>query len=131
MYSDAAQLCTSPESLSGTTTACKGTCTGQVAASVRSRVTACAHAGITIGKRYARTDELGVPFAITVDYDTVRDGDLKDSVTLRERDSMEQVRVPVAELVGVLRGLCENVAEATSWQELKKQYPVQEPPADA
>ena len=88
-------------------------------------------AGITIGKRYARTDELGVPFAITVDYGTIHDGGQKDSVTLRERDTMEQVRVPIAELVPVLRGLCENVAEATSWQALKQQYPLQEAAAEA
>lgn len=44
-------------------------------------------AGTTIGKRYARTDEIGVPFAITVDYDTVKD----DTVTVRERDTTKQV----------------------------------------
>ena len=42
----------------------------------------------SIGKRYARTDELGVPFAVTVDYTTISD----QTVTLRDRDSMEQVR---------------------------------------
>lgn len=44
-------------------------------------------AGNTIGKRYARTDEIGVPYAITVDFDTLEG----DGVTLRERDSMNQV----------------------------------------
>ena len=48
-----------------------------------------------IGKRYRRQDEVGTPFCITVDYDSKEDG----SVTLRFRDSMEQVRVPRAELV--------------------------------
>jgi len=48
----------------------------------------------SIGKRYARVDEIGVPFAITVDYDTLKD----DSVTLRERDSMKQSRVKVKDL---------------------------------
>ena len=43
--------------------------------------------GTTIGKRYARTDELGVPFAVTIDYDTVKSG----TATLRERDSTAQV----------------------------------------
>jgi glycyl-tRNA synthetase len=47
-----------------------------------------------IGKRYRRQDEAGTPFCITVDYDSKED----HSVTLRFRDSMEQVRVPVAEL---------------------------------
>jgi glycyl-tRNA synthetase len=45
----------------------------------------------TIGKRYARTDEIGVPFGITIDFDTVQD----KTITLRERDSTAQVRVPV------------------------------------
>jgi glycyl-tRNA synthetase len=45
--------------------------------------------GTSIGKRYARTDEIGVPYALTVDYDTLTD----KCVTLRERDSMTQVRV--------------------------------------
>lgn len=44
--------------------------------------------GVSIGKRYARTDELGVPFAVTVDHRTTEDG----TVTLRERDSTTQVR---------------------------------------
>ena len=41
--------------------------------------------GTTIGKRYARTDECGIPFAITVDFDTLKD----DTVTLRELNSMK------------------------------------------
>ncbi len=48
-------------------------------------------AGTTIGKRYARTDELGIPFAITVDRDTLEAGDKQGTVTLRERDSTLQV----------------------------------------
>ena len=44
--------------------------------------------GNTIGKRYARTDEIGVPFAVTVDFQALEEG----SVTVRERDSMAQVR---------------------------------------
>lgn len=43
--------------------------------------------GTSIGKRYARTDEIGVPYALTVDYDTSND----QCVTLRERDTMSQV----------------------------------------
>lgn len=58
----------------------------------------------SIGKRYARNDELGTPLGITVDFDTVKDG----SVTLRDRDSMKQVRASqddiVATLVEVLAG---------------------------
>jgi glycyl-tRNA synthetase len=90
---------------------------------------AVASAGITIGKRYARTDELGVPFAITVDYDTVQEGAQKDSVTVRERDTMEQVRVPVADLVGVMRGLCDATGSMT-WDDMKAKYPLQAAPAE-
>ena len=47
-----------------------------------------------IGRRYRRQDEIGTPFCITVDFDTLEN----DTVTVRLRDSMEQVRMPVAEL---------------------------------
>lgn len=53
-------------------------------------------AGTSIGKRYARTDEIGVPYALTVDYDTLTD----KCVTLRERDTMTQVREAVTCLAG-------------------------------
>ncbi len=47
-----------------------------------------------IGKRYRRQDEIGTPFCITYDFDTVE----KDNcVTVRDRDTMEQVRIPVDE----------------------------------
>jgi glycyl-tRNA synthetase len=52
-----------------------------------------------IGKRYRRQDELGTPYCITVDFDSLED----DAVTVRERDSMAQDRVPIADLVGYLR----------------------------
>ena len=48
----------------------------------------------SIGKRYRRQDEIGTPFCITYDFDTENDG----CVTVRDRDSMEQVRIPVAEV---------------------------------
>ena len=48
----------------------------------------------SIGRRYARTDEIAIPFGITVDFDTVNVE--PPSVTLRERDSMGQVRIPVS-----------------------------------
>ncbi len=51
-----------------------------------------------IGKRYAAQDEVGTPFCITVDYTTLED----QTVTVRERDSMEQKRVPVSELSNFL-----------------------------
>ena len=48
----------------------------------------------SIGKRYRRQDEIGTPFCITFDFDSLED----KSVTIRERDSMQQVRIPVSEL---------------------------------
>ena len=48
----------------------------------------------SIGKRYRRQDAIGTPYCITVDHDTLED----NCVTLRNRDTMEQERVPVAEL---------------------------------
>ena len=52
----------------------------------------------SIGKRYRRQDEIGTPYCITIDYDTLED----DTVTIRERDTMKQVRVPIAEIKKVL-----------------------------
>ncbi len=49
----------------------------------------------TIGRRYRRNDEIGTPFSVTIDYDTLDD----DTVTIRDRDSMAQIRVQVRELV--------------------------------
>lgn len=49
-----------------------------------------------IGRRYRRQDEIGTPYCITIDGDTATD----NAVTVRDRDSLEQVRVPVSELVG-------------------------------
>ncbi|MFP4644443.1 MAG: His/Gly/Thr/Pro-type tRNA ligase C-terminal domain-containing protein, partial [Spirochaetales bacterium] len=55
--------------------------------------------GGAIGRRYRRQDEIGTPFGITIDYETKENR----TVTLRFRDSMEQVRVPVEELAGRIR----------------------------
>ncbi len=54
----------------------------------------------SIGKRYRRQDEIGTPFCITIDFQTVGDDEITadNCVTVRERDSMEQVRMPIAEL---------------------------------
>ena len=51
-----------------------------------------------IGRRYRRQDEIGTPFCVTVDFDTLED----NAVTVRERDTMEQERVPLDELQGYL-----------------------------
>ena len=52
----------------------------------------------SIGRRYRRHDEIGTPFAVTIDFESLED----KAVTIRERDSMEQVRVGIAELVPAL-----------------------------
>uniref|UniRef100_A0A061R117 Glycine--tRNA ligase n=1 Tax=Tetraselmis sp. GSL018 TaxID=582737 RepID=A0A061R117_9CHLO len=74
--------------------------------------------GTGIGKRYARTDELGVPFAVTVDYETVSN----NTVTLRERDSTSQVRVPAGEVPAVVRDL---VSGELKWDDVTAKYPAQ------
>ena len=51
-----------------------------------------------IGRRYRRQDEIGTPLCVTVDFDSLED----KAVTVRDRDSMEQERVPLDELVGHL-----------------------------
>jgi glycyl-tRNA synthetase len=53
----------------------------------------------SIGRRYRRQDEVGTPLCVTVDFDTLDD----DAVTVRDRDTMEQVRVPIGDLVDVVR----------------------------
>jgi glycyl-tRNA synthetase len=58
---------------------------------------------ISIGKRYARTDELGIPFAVTVDFDSI---EKPHTVTLRDLSSMQQVRLEIAELAKTLSELC-------------------------
>ena len=60
----------------------------------------------SIGKRYRRQDAIGTPYCVTVDYDTLQD----DTVTLRFRDTMEQKRVKIAEL----RGIIEDSVSITS-----------------
>ena len=60
-----------------------------------------------IGRRYRRQDAIGTPLCITIDHDTLND----DAVTLRDRDTMEQVRVPISELPA-------RVAERVGWSTL-------------
>lgn len=69
--------------------------------------------GTSIGKRYARTDELGVPFAITVDSDI--------TVTIRERDSKAQVRVPVENVAAIVKEVADQLV---SWDDVEYKYPV-------
>ena len=53
----------------------------------------------SIGRRYRRQDEIGTPLGVTVDHQTMED----DTVTLRDRDTMEQQRIPIAALAGIVR----------------------------
>jgi glycyl-tRNA synthetase len=77
---------------------------------VRRRVPAEFDEGGSIGKRYRRQDEIGTPWGITVDHQTMED----DTVTLRDRDSLEQTRVPI-------EGLTEDLANrlAQPWHSPK------------
>ncbi|KAH3902948.1 probable glycine--tRNA ligase [Saccharomycodes ludwigii] len=69
--------------------------------------------GVSIGKRYARNDELGTPFGITIDFDSVKD----ESVTLRERDSTRQVR---GSLDDIIKAVKEITYDGIPWDEATK-----------
>lgn len=59
-----------------------------------------------VGKRYRRQDEIGTPYCITVDFDTIGQGDnvaLADTVTIRDRDNMQQERVKITVLPEYLK----------------------------
>ena len=56
----------------------------------------------TIGKRYARMDEIGTPWCITVDYDSLPGGEHEGTVTIRDRDSKEQKRIPTEKAAAVI-----------------------------
>ena len=63
----------------------------------------------SIGKRYRREDEIGTPLCITVDFQTVGDEttEADNCVTVRDRDTMEQVRIPISELKAYIEAKCE------------------------
>jgi glycyl-tRNA synthetase len=63
-----------------------------------------------IGRRYRRQDEIGTPFALTVDYETPGSG----TVTLRDRDSMQQVRVRTDTLTELIRSLLDGSSSFAS-----------------
>ena len=65
-----------------------------------------------IGRRYRRQDEIGTPYCVTIDYDSLKD----NTVTVRFRDSMEQERVPRSSLVGYLNEAISNYRRSTSTQ---------------
>lgn len=71
----------------------------------------------SIGRRYARTDEIAIPYGITIDFDTLK---APHSVTLRERDSTDQVRIPFDEIAGVVRDLS---FDKVTWAAVSAKYP--------
>ena len=70
----------------------------------------------SIGKRYSRNDELGTPFGVTIDFQTVKD----DTVTLRERDSTKQVRATVKEICAAIESL---VRGRETWKDVASRLP--------
>lgn len=74
--------------------------------------------GATIGRRYARNDEIGIPFAVTFDFTTLEDS----TVTMRERDSCDQIRVPLKDVGEIIRNIC--IGEGT-WNKTAAKYPKQ------
>lgn len=70
----------------------------------------------SIGKRYARNDELGTPFGITVDFQSVKD----NTFTLRDRDSMKQVRASEDEICKAVKSLVEG---EETWEDVRKRLP--------
>ncbi len=76
-----------------------------------------------IGRLYRRQDEVGTPFCVTVDVKTVGDAEKGEAgdqrVTIRERDSMEQIRVPIADLHDLFTRLLGD----STWSEVAARYP--------
>ena len=74
----------------------------EVHAVVKSHMMAFYDEAGAIGRRYRRQDEAGTPFGVTIDFETLgeRGDELRDTVTLRHRDSMQQERVKIADLLG-------------------------------
>lgn len=72
----------------------------------------------SIGRRYARTDEIAIPFGVTVDFDTVNN--VPHTVTLRERDSTEQVRIPIDDVPLTVKKLADGKIQ---WKEVTDKWP--------
>jgi glycyl-tRNA synthetase len=71
----------------------------------------------SIGRRYARTDEIGIPFGITIDDITLKD----NTVTLREIDTMKQIRVPINEIGTIIKNVYNRIEK---WEDIIKKYPL-------
>jgi glycyl-tRNA synthetase len=70
----------------------------------------------SIGKRYARNDELGTPFGITVDFQSIKD----DTFTLRERDTTKQVRASADEICKAVKSLVDG---EETWEDVRQRLP--------
>ena len=66
-----------------------------------------------VGRRYRRQDAIGTPYCITIDFETLEN----DTVTIRERDSMEQIRVPIADVARIVSEKTDmrTLLEKLSW----------------
>jgi glycyl-tRNA synthetase len=77
-----------------------------------------------IGRLYRRQDEVGTPFCVTVDVKTVGDAEKREigdgKVTIRDRDSMEQIRVPMDDLAGIFARVLDGGA---TWAEVAAGFP--------
>ncbi|MCD6493186.1 MAG: glycine--tRNA ligase [Archaeoglobaceae archaeon] len=71
----------------------------------------------SIGRRYRRYDEIGTPFCITIDHQTLED----NTVTIRDRDTTKQVRVKIDELVGILKELLNSEKDIFEFGEVFKE----------
>lgn len=72
--------------------------------------------GASIGKRYARNDELGTPLGITVDFDTLGNG----SLTLRDRDSTSQVRGSEEDVIMAIKDMVDGTK---TWDDVAQRLP--------
>lgn len=95
-----------------------------IAASLRKKEVSCQvdQSGTSLGKKYARNDEIGVPFSITVDHRTLQD----QTVTIRERDSTFQIRIEISQLPDIMRSLIQQ-DDGITWQEALLRYEVVAP----
>lgn len=73
----------------------------------------------SVGRRYARTDEIAIPFGITLDFDTLTKEPA--SATLRERNSCEQVRINLDQIAEVVQQLSQ---ERKTWPQIRQEYPI-------
>lgn len=71
----------------------------------------------SIGRRYARTDEIAIPFGITIDFDSLK---TPHTATLRDRDGMGQVRISLDEIPSIVRDLSNG---KLTWSEVETKYP--------